>query len=74
MEQLKKIDEAQHGHLLYLLNGLPSGDERVKQMEKELKDYLASYQEQLANISETLRRYFETVEDIKRALPGRAES
>jgi len=74
IEQVEKIDEVQHGQLLYLLNGMPSGDERVKQLEKQLKGYLACYHEQLTEIAETLRCYFETAEDIKRALPNQAGS
>jgi len=70
---LKKIDEVAHGHLLYLLNRMPSGDDRAKQLEKELKEYLSRYHAQLAEIAETMRCYFETVEDIKRALPDGQE-
>lgn len=69
-----EIDAAKHGQLLYLLNGTPSGDEQAKQLEKDLKEYLALYHEQLADIAETVRAYFETAEKIKRALPNRAWS
>jgi len=71
-KRLEDISEEEHSLLLCRLNSLPSGD-RIQQLESELKNGLAKYQQLLGELEDTVRGYVKTARKIKAIGPDQKQ-